>query len=111
MERRNHNRTIHEVENKNPNQFRRDFNRRWIFQRERRNNDPQNIQPPLQNNCVDELDEPKNVESNNEINLVGEDQSVGFLTHYDYEGSLSCNQLDKDMEENISLSYSIYQND
>ena len=111
MEGRNLNRHVREGGNRNQNQYRRLFNQPQILQRERRNNDAQNIKPPLQNNYVDETKEHENIYFDNEIHLVGEYQSTSFLTQYDYEGSLACNQLDEDIEESDSLSYNILQNE
>ena len=52
MEGRNPNMPTKEGENINPNQFRRPCNPSQILQRERRNKDDQNIQPPFQNNFI-----------------------------------------------------------
>lgn len=111
MKGRNHNITIEKGGNRNPNQYRSPFDQPQILQRERRNNDGQNIQPPLHNNYVNEQDEHEIVEFDNEMHLFGEGQSTSFLTQYDYEVSLTCNQFDEDIEENGCLSYSIYRND
>ena len=51
MENRNQNKHVQVNDNKNPNQFRRPFNPRF-FPRDRRNNEDQKIQPPLQNNLI-----------------------------------------------------------
>ena len=44
-----------EMPNRNPNQFDHPFNPQYM-QRDRRENEYQKIQPPLQNNLVNEID-------------------------------------------------------
>jgi len=56
------------------------------LQRDKRNNDDQIIQPPLQNNYVNE--EIEEVEENSKIHMIGEEFVVSHLTQVEYEDSL-----------------------
>ena len=70
-----------------PNQYRRPFQPQQILQRERTNNDDQRIQPPLQNNFADDM-EQVDESKDNEIHLVEEYIHPTHLTISDYEDAL-----------------------
>lgn len=53
----NANKPIQDGGNRNPNQFRRNFNLQQILQRDMKDNEDTKVQPPFQNNLFDEVEE------------------------------------------------------
>jgi len=58
------------------------------LQRDRKNNEDQKIQPPFQNNFVNEQDEAEDPDENLENNVFKEENDISFLTFDEYEYSL-----------------------
>jgi len=73
--------------NRNPNYYGRN-NVPQILQRDRKNNEDQKIQPPFQNNFVNEQDEAEDPDENLENNVFKEENDISFLTFDEYEYSL-----------------------
>jgi hypothetical protein len=59
------------------------------MQRDKKNNDDQKIQTPLQNNYIEENQEAEDVDEDLDIHLFGDEISLSHLTHNEYEDSLS----------------------
>ena len=88
MKNRNQNKHIQDSENKNPNQFRRPFNPRFL-RRDRKNNEDQKIHPPFQNNLIQddesyEIDEVEVEDMEPDIDQLDDVSSSHFLTRSDY---------------------------
>ena len=105
---RNFNRPTQEGGFRNQNQYRRGNNPPQILQRENRNNDPEKIQAPFQNNYVEETEELVDARSDQDINFIGNEQSAIFLTQFEYEDALAYNHINEIIEESISLSNEKY---
>jgi hypothetical protein len=74
--------------NQNTNQYRRPYNPQ-IMQRDKKNNDDQKIQTPLQNNYIEENQEAEDVDEDLDIHLFGDEISLSHLTQNEYEDSLN----------------------
>ena len=70
--------------NRNTNQYIRPYNPQ-IMQRDKKNNDDQKIQTPLQNNYIEENQEAEEVDEYLYIHLFGDDISLNHLTQNEYE--------------------------
>ena len=92
MENKNLSRHVHEG---NPNQFRKPFVPRFItrerrnndIQRERKESEDQRIQPPFQNNLLNEEGEIKDIEYEDfdqDINHLEDESYESYLTKYQY---------------------------
>jgi hypothetical protein len=62
-----------------PNQYRRPYNPQ-IMQRDKKNNDDQKIQTPLQNNYIEENQEVEDADEDLDIHLFGDEISLSHLT-------------------------------
>ena len=100
MEGENVVRPVQEGGNRPPNQYRRPFQPQKILQRERRNNDDQRIQPPLQNNFADDMEQIDELEDN-EIHLVEKHIHPTHLTISDYEDALEIDQVFEDVYDSF----------
>jgi hypothetical protein len=72
----------------NTNQYRIPYNPQ-IMQRDKKNNDDQKIQTPLQNNYIEENQEAEEVDEDLDIHLFGDEISLSHLTQNEYEDSLN----------------------
>jgi hypothetical protein len=59
------------------------------LQRDKKNNDDQKIQTPLQNNYIEENQEVGEVDEDVDIHLLGDELVVSHLTQNEYEDSLN----------------------
>jgi hypothetical protein len=59
------------------------------MQRDKKNNDDQNMQTPLHNNYIEDNQEYEDVDEYLDIHLFKDDISISNLTHNEYEYSLN----------------------
>ena len=91
MENKSQNKLVQDNDNKNPNHFRRTFNPRF-FPRDRRNNEDQKIQPPFQNNLLQdddsyEINEMEIKDLEPDIDQLDDVSSSQFLTKSEYHNA------------------------
>ena len=77
--------------NRNIVQYRKQYSPPQILQRERKGNDDQRIQPPLNNYSQEVIKEDEEME--HEINLIGRSLQSAFLNRDEYEQQVAINQI------------------
>ena len=100
MENKNQNKPIQENDNQNSNQYRRPLNP-IFFPRDRRNSEDQKIQPPFQNDMVEndernEIDDFDFKDLYHNIDQLDDSPSSIFLTKFDYHYATIYNSDHKD---------------
>jgi len=58
--------------------------------------DEKRIQPPLQNNFIDDNEEPEEIDEDHEIHLIEDEFTASHLTQEEYEDSLVSAQSQRD---------------
>jgi hypothetical protein len=81
--------------NQNPNNFRRNNQPMYIFQRERNPTKDHRIKAPLQNVVMEEDEGDYQEDGEDNIHCVGEETRKSYLTQHDYEESLMIEQINE----------------